>query len=395
VTQPSCRSARRLAVAAVAAAVALPLSTVPAVAGGDPPGYTSDCPLPEHLAAVTTWTTRHLAHGLTLREGRAKDATGDVRMHLLTADVTDPHLAFHPLVRKLAMRSPLTELAAGRSRLLAATNTGYFDFRLGTPLGPVVDKRRPVMLSARRAGVVGFNTDGRMQAGVVALAGTVTAGGADRKLAGVNTPRPRDGLTAYTAKWGDASVRMPQDATARYVKSGAVSSATGRYSATPSTGFLLVARGTTASDWLSSLSRGASVRLQKRVMTDAKRPFRLAYGVGAQIVQPGGVARTDLTCRKRYPQPARTVVGWADHGKRLLLLVVEDKPGTDTHGLDSNQAARLMADLGANQAYLFDGSGSSEMLARLRSSPDRMSLRTFPADGVERTMPLGFGIFRG
>jgi hypothetical protein len=129
-------------------------------------------------------------------------------------------------------------------------------------------------------------------------------------------------------------------------------------------------------------------------MTDAKRPFRQAYSYSAQVVMAGGVARTDLTCRRRYPQPARTVIGWADHGRRLLLLVVDDKPGTDMHGLDSNQAARVMADLGANQAFLLDGSGSSEMLARLRSHPDRLSLRNYPADGEERSMPVGFGIFK-
>jgi hypothetical protein len=393
VTSSSTRSARRLAAASVAVALALPVTTATALAGGDPPGYTSDCPQPEKLVAGTSWSTRHLGHGLTLREGQHRDAKGYVRMHVLTADVTDPHLAFHPLVRKLAMRSPLTDLAAGHSTLLAATNTGYFDFRLGTPLGPVVDKRLPVMLSSRHSGVVGFNTDGRMQAGQVALSGKVTAGGVEKKLAGINTPRPREGLTAYTSRWGSTPVRMPQDAVGRYVSSGAVSSATGRYSATPTSGFLLVARGTTASGWLSSLTRGTPVTMKRKVMTDAKRPFRLAYGVGAQIVQPGGIARTDLTCRRRYPQPARTLVGWSNGGERLLLVVVEDKPGTDMHGLDSNQAARMMADLGANQAFLFDGSGSSEMLARLRGHPG-MSLRTYPADGIERAMPLGFGIFR-
>jgi hypothetical protein len=293
------------------------------------------------------------------------------------------------------MRSPLSKLAGGKPKLVAATNTGFFDFRLGTPLGPVINRSRPLLLSAHRATAVGLSSDGRMQAGEVALAGTVSSGGVEQKLAGLNTPRPRkDGLTAYTAQWGSAPVRLPQDAITRYVSSGAISSAAGRFDATPDSGFLLVARGTTATRWLSSLRRGAGVTLTQRVKTDAKRPFRQAYGVSARIVDPGGVARTGLTCRKRYPQPARTVIGWADHGKRLMLLVVEDKPGTDMHGLDSNQAARLMADLGAKEAYMFDGSGSSEMLARLRSNPDRLALRTFPADGVERTMPLGFGIVR-
>jgi hypothetical protein len=64
------------------------------------------------------------------------------------------------------------------------------------------------------------------------------------------------------------------------------------------------------------------------------------------------------------------------------------------HGLDSVQMARVMKDQGAQEAYLFDGSGSTELLARMPSAPTRLSLRNFPADGVERPMPVGFGIFK-
>jgi hypothetical protein len=63
------------------------------------------------------------------------------------------------------------------------------------------------------------------------------------------------------------------------------------------------------------------------------------------------------------------------------------------HGLDAAQMARLMKDLGAGEAYLFDGSGSTELLARMPSNPSALSLRNYPADGAERAMPVGFGIF--
>jgi hypothetical protein len=53
----------------------------------------------------------------------------------------------------------------------------------------------------------------------------------------------------------------------------------------------------------------------------------------------------------------------------------------------------LMKDLGAGEAYLFDGSGSTELLARMPSNPSALSLRNYPADGAERAMPVGFGIF--
>jgi exopolysaccharide biosynthesis protein len=126
--------------------------------------------------------------------------------------------------------------------------------------------------------------------------------------------------------------------------------------------------------------------------TTTGRPFAQAYAVGSRLVHDG-TARTGMECRRRYPQPARTAIGFADGGKRLILAVVEDDPGTPMHGLDADQTARLMHDLGASEAYMFDGSGSTEMLARLPRS-SALSLRNYPADGLERPMPVGFGIFR-
>jgi hypothetical protein len=72
---------------------------------------------------------------------------------------------------------------------------------------------------------------------------------------------------------------------------------------------------------------------------------------------------------------------------------VTDKPGTIVHGLDENQMSKLMVELGAARANLWDGSGSAEMIARMPRT-GALSIRNYTADGGERTMPVGFGIFR-
>jgi hypothetical protein len=51
-----------------------------------------------------------------------------------------------------------------------------------------------------------------------------------------------------------------------------------------------------------------------------------------------------------------------------------------------------MTDLGASKAFDFDGSGSAEMVARLRPGQP-VSQLTYPSDGVQRPMPLGLGVF--
>jgi len=129
-----------------------------------------------------------------------------------------------------------------------------------------------------------------------------------------------------------------------------------------------------------------------RMTTSTAKPFAQAYAVGSRLVH-NGAAKTGMECRRRYPQPARTAIGFANGGKRLILAVIADDPGTPMHGLDADQTARLMHDLGATEAYMFDGSGSTEMLAKLPKS-SALSMRNYPADGLERPMPVGLGIFR-
>jgi hypothetical protein len=394
---------RRRAAVLVGAALAASLATVPeatsASAGGHDSEYTTNCPRPESLIRGTTWHSHKLATGVTLKEGRRSDSRGWVDMHVLTIDVLTPRLSFHPLVRKLAMRSKLSSLAHGHPKLVAATNTGYFDFRYGTPLGAVVDKSQPMLASSKTVTAIGFNANQHAQAGHLALTGTVTSGTSTRALAGINVLYPPDGITAYTARWGEAPINIrSRDALSRYVDKGVITSAAGDYNRAPGSGYLLVARGQSARNWLSSLKRGAHLAVHRSVKTDAAKPFTQAYSVGTQIVLPGGVRRTDLKCRRRYPMPARTAIGITNHGRRLIIAVIADRPGTAMHGLDSNQMSAVMADLGAKQAYLFDGSGSSELLARMPSHRSRLSLRNYPADGgpdAERPMPLGFGIFHG
>jgi hypothetical protein len=379
-----------------AALIAVALVTVGVVpASGSTvltPGYTKNCPTAARLVFATRWHTHHLAPGVVLREGHRRDSTGFVRMHVLSVDVTNPALAFRPLVRKLTTRQQLSSFS-GRRRLVAATNAGYFDWRTGAPLGAAVARGRPIVTTRARTNVVGFARNGLMQAGHLSAGGEIVASSSTRPLAGVNRARPGTGITAYTSRWGRASVVLPHVTVGRYVRNGSVVSAARRFGRAPRSGYLLVARGHSASHWLRHLQRPAQVRIRLGAHSDAPRPFRLAYAVGGQIVRDGR-ALPRLSCPRRYPKPARTAVGFADDGRRLILVAVDDNMRTALHGLDSVQLGKVMADLGAREAYLFDGGGSTTMLARMHRGARRLSLRTRTAERVERRVPLGFGIYR-
>lgn len=379
--------------AATIAAAALAVGTLmPVAQAGD--AYTTNCPPPENLVAGTDWTWHRVGPGVRLQEGQHHDATGRVRIHVLRVDVTNPHLRFTPLMRKVASRHRLSALAGDQRRVLAATNAGYFDYGTGAPTGPVIDGRKPLVATTTSQWVVGFGPGGTLQAGRMTVAGTVAAAMQTLPVVGVNAPHPVTGVTVYTPRWGDARVPTPRvDATARYVKHGAVASGSHRFRKAPSRGSLLVAKGWVAKRWLRSLHRGDPVSVKPSVVTDAPAPFTLGYAAGTQMVEPGGNAKLGLSCRRSYKQPARTGIGWTADGRTMLLVVVDDKKGSPLHGLDSIQLARVMADLGADQAYLLDGGGSTEMLAKIRGHRG-LSLRNHLSDLDERAIPVGFGIVR-
>jgi hypothetical protein len=302
---------------------------------------------------------------------------------------------FSPLVRRLAERHPLSSLAYNRPHLVAASNTGYYDFTLGTPTGPVVNGNRPWVLSSTPQAAVGVASGNVWQGGKIWLSGTATWGTTRQNVVGVNTAVVPVGISVYNSLWGTThKVALPSGAVSRYLNYGKVSSAVGTYTAVPTSGYLIVARGSTAVAWLKRPLKGQALTIATAARTDAAKPFVQAYGVGVTLVNTAGVARTDLTCRTAYPQPARTAIGFANGGKSLVIAIVTDHPGTEVHGLDANQMSKLMVELGVSKAYSFDGSGSTELLARMPGTTS-MSIRNYTADGHERTMPMGLGIYSG
>lgn len=384
------RPRRRLALSALIAA-----ATAALVAPGAAPAHAgwSSCPGAEALVSKATWHTHKLATGVVLREGQAKDSKGIVDMHVLQVDVTKPNLYFGPLIKHVAQRSPLTNLAAGRTRLVAATNTGYFDFQSGVPTAPVIQKGTFITGTSNGQSVVGLNAHGRFQSGNVWVHGHAYSGGSSYRVVGVNAQDPPDGISVYTPQWGAFNVPLRWNSVSRYIVGGTIKTGAGKqYDAVHSTGTLVVANGWKAKNWLNGLKVGNPFTMKISVGTKVTVPFTQAYGVGLQIVQKAGVVRNDLSCRYPTTQPARTAIGWADSGRKLIIAVVADHPHANIHGLDQKQMSGLMVQLGATRAFSFDGSGSSELLARMPGT-SKLSMRNYPADGAERPMPVGFGIF--
>lgn len=407
------RGGRRIAAGAT---LAVSLTSAAAFAGpaasASQAGATEQpCPAPQVLVAGTHWVTHRLAPGVVLREGVRDDRTvwgtrGEVDMHVLRVDLSRPSITIGPLVDHLAERQPLSVLAANRRHLVAATNTGFFDFYAGAPSGPVISGAKPLLLSTGRQPVIGFTGKQRATSARAWLVGSVRAGGWSHRVMAVNYLRPHRGLAVYTPAWGQLTdVPRPggQATVYRMVRHGAISGGVlrGRRSG-PSSGELLVASAPASESWLRRLRIGAKVTTTLRDASTSRSRLLQGYNVGKELVQGGKPAR-GLDCNERDTQAARTGVGFARGGRTLIIAVVADRPCWSSrntpdcrtrqmHGLDHKEMARLMIELGAQKAWQWDGSGSSELIARMPGT-DRLEIRNYCADGEERPMPVGFGIY--
>lgn len=326
--------------------------------------------------------------------GAAKDSRGAVNMHVLRVDVSRASISLHPLMHSLAERRPLSLLAAGHPHLMAATNTGYFDFRSGAPTDPLIVHGSPLVITATHQPMVGIGANRRIESGHVWWSATITAGTRHHALVARNEVVPPPGITLYTAAWGSAPVPAKWNSVTRAVVNGVVVAGQrlSHWQTVPNRGSLLVANGSAAQTWLSAVTTGTKVSTSSSVDTDAATPFVQAYGVGVQVVATAGVVRSGFSCNSaNTTQPARTEIGFANSGRTLVMAIVADHPGTSMHGLDEDQMSELMVQLGVSQAFAFDGSGSTELLARVPAHSG-LTRENYPADGQERPMPVGLGI---
>jgi hypothetical protein len=397
---------RRRPLLATAGVIAVASVMVPSAATAHPSQLATSfhhnprgCPAAENLVTGTKFTKHTLAPGIVESAGKTTDDGGNgvVVMHVLRVDLTRKTTSVQPLVHHLAHVAKLTSLSKGHPKLVAVSNTGYFDlFATGAPTLPLISHGAALILAAQHQPVVGFTTAHRIESGHVWLAGSVTVGQGQSQstygLSSVNDYNPPSGLAIYTAKWGPTPVpAVDEGDLSRTVVKGALGAAGDNPDQVPTGGSLLVAHGSAARSWLAGLATAAKVTTSMTVKTTAALPFAQAYGVGVTLVAKHGVAKTGFTCRWSSPQPARTSIGYANGGKTMVIAFVSDDPQTPEHGLDNDQMSSLMVQLGVDRAFNFDGSGSTELLAKLHAS-STLALQTHPADGHERLMPLGLGV---
>jgi len=359
-----------------------------------------------HRQSLSAYSPRYgstVAPGVELTGYTSGAGGASVDTNVVTVDLSRPGVSTAVLVGRVTDTAAVSTLAA-RAGAVAAVNGDYYAIGGSqAPQGPVV--RDGLLLKGTAAGqlLAGVGTDGVARLARVFLQGSARwGGGGPRPLDCYNSDLaggslPRDAVAVLDGGWGDRPLTFTQ--TPRRVGVVAVDRG-GRVLATwpkaagqrvPPGGLLLVGTGRWSS--VAGLPRGSRVSRSTGMTTDAPVGFRWGLGVGLQLVRDGVVThhyRDDSD-----PHAARTALAWRDGGRTLLVLTAERRPGGASGaslGQGVNEIADELSALGATDAVLLDGGGSTTLVARPRGGAEAGVVGALQ-DGRQRAVPVGIGVF--
>lgn len=326
---------------------------------------------------------------------------------VLRVDLADPNVRAGLLYPGSLAAVRTLSAMAGAAGAFAGVNGDFFNIgATGAPVGPVVTGGRLIKAPQPGRGLAaGVGLDGVGRVSTVALSGYVAlpGGGGGRggraPLADLNDANPGyppmlapNGIGLFTPAWGSYSragaVRGLGSAVEALIREGRVAAVSHHAGAGPIAAgtYVLLGAGAGARA-LGRLRIGHAVTVHVAQRTSAASPFAFALGGKYRLLR-GGVPEGGLP---PFAGAARTAVGFSNGG-RTMFLVATEPTRAGVSGLDLARLARFMRGLGVQDAVNLDDGGSTTMVARLPGRPG-LTLLNRPADGVERRVANGIGLF--
>ncbi|MFD0136012.1 phosphodiester glycosidase family protein [Streptomyces sp. NPDC127159] len=372
-------------------------STSPARASKDLLGHT----IPKYRTTVPGESVeadrvdRPVAPGIVLTSFDTFGRTGWMRVHVLNANLGDESVGVDLVAGKVSDARALTQLSDAQ-HAVAAVNGDYFNItETNAAEGPEIQNGTLRKGAVQPSTVAAIGADRIARLADLMITGTVTVADTQRPLAALNSATvPADSIAVFTPLWGPGDRTLIHDGgpyTELVVVNGKVVSVESKLTdaAVPDDGLIVLGRGTAAGQ-LATAKPGDAVSVAFKPQSDAGSELRTALGSGAVLVRNGVPIDFPPSTGNDVPKP-RTAIGWLDGGHRLLLVAV-DGSANFSAGLSFDDMAKLMVRLGATEAFMLDGGGSTELVAR-RPGDARADVVNTPSDGNERPVPNGVGLF--
>lgn len=333
--------------------------------------------------AVYTWT-------------ELKDARGQQQMH---------SVEFHPNQSGLALRAGtkngkvygmqgVTGMAAYTdapgNRVIAGINGDFYDisgYATGIPNGLFMDEG--VILNSGSSYAFGLKADGTSVYGAPKLSMSVTINGTTTPLNSINRYRNADQLVLYTKDYNTSTKTTPDgDELVLDIVSGEVASGqtlklkvaevrSGQGDAPLAAGQAVLSAHGVARQVLQGLAPGDELTADIALQGEWK-DVSLAIGGQGPLIKDG-VVQTNVGPAGVHP---RTAIGTKADGRIVLFEIDGRSPGF-SEGVETDELARLLKDLGVVDAMNLDGGGSSTFVARMPGTAG-VKMMNHGSDGFER-----------
>lgn len=408
---PARRRTRLLcAVAAISAATVLAsaatATAAPAQSTSDAAGAASASswlpPTPSAWNLVVDKTSTPgftVTRGVTEHSDTIDTVSGQQHTQVMNVDLTNKNLHLGTVEAGNVLTDPSDETIssmAARTGAIAGVNGDYFEINAtGRPLGGMISNG--VIMKSPRPDYnaqLGIKPDGSMVIGPENFTGTITDGPATEPLTSVNVVNDvPNGITELTSALGPtenltgpATLVLGHPSGANLVVDS-VATVTSVPALTGSAQGLLGAGAPGA--WLAStVHAGDSLKIADQIGPDNNLTQLLS---GATELVKNGQPYTDPTGTPPSGVNPETAVGISKDGKHAILVTLDGRLGESTAvGVSPAQVAGYLVAQGAYTALLFDGGGSTEMIARQPGASSTSVLNT-PSDGHER--PVANGLF--
>jgi exopolysaccharide biosynthesis protein len=328
---------------------------------------------------------------------------GPERVSWLNINLANPHIHFGVVLANSHLSSfgEVLSSMANRTHALAGINGDYFDGMVN-PIG-LVEIDGQIVQSPGYYAVLGVTASKHITMGEEKLSGSVINGNASHVLNSINHHGDTHNgqLTLFTPALGTALFRLkdtivtlrPVTASANsYIVQAIQSNAT----TLPrlSNQDALVGSGESSTWLVHNLHPGNRISITEHIVPDSN--LVQAIGGGPVLIKNGALYKdpnppAPAEGNKQNPLTAIAVNKDETHAFFVVFDGRSSGPGR-SRGLTRAQMASYLLAHGAYQAMLFDGGGSSEMVARSRGQ-QKVAVINHPSDCHERRVANGLFVY--
>ncbi len=341
-----------------------------------------------------------IAEGVFREEYKIFTEDGWIVANVLRASIDNASLdVMYP--QNLNKAETLSEMLGHYTDVIGAVNGDFFDYDSSAPLGRVVDDGRIVQTSIKdkKFSHLNISEDKKISLSYEPLNVFVKIGSKEYLVNYFNKPyTPSNVIILYDKFYGKASPAKSvigdnvKNVTELLVEDGVVTEIrkNGGELSIPDeyfgdNSFIVHAQGKYAKKLADRVKVGDPVILDTEIQL---RNIYESISGGTQLVKDGEQCDFSQNILGEHP---RTAVGVEEDGKTVMLVTINGRTGS-YRGIRQTEFADFLVSIGADQAMILDGGGSTEMIANNPFGSGR-EIVSHLSDGKERKIysAIGFG----